>query len=187
MDERLDFLEWDFKPQLHEWQKEIQDIVKLLSDNNQNEKNAIKQTKKKFLTHETYEALTYTTTSTVACVRFLLEEKGFKYVLTRRFSSDPVEQLIGAIHQMIGENFKGYATAVSQAFEKILQTGIAYNSIYGNTILSRESEKEYALIRHLEKSEIKIIKAASPSYIFILTSFIFSDTRAIKKTSRYSI
>ncbi|KAK4025172.1 hypothetical protein OUZ56_010672 [Daphnia magna] len=53
---------------------------------------------------------------------------------------------------MIGGNFKGYATAVSQAFEKILQTGIAYNSIYGNTILSRESEKEYALIQKLQPS-----------------------------------
>jgi hypothetical protein len=55
----------------------------------------------------------------------LLEVLGFKFVLTRRFSSDPIEQLFGAIRQLIGGNFKGDATAVSQAFEKILRTGIA--------------------------------------------------------------
>ncbi|KZS09137.1 Uncharacterized protein APZ42_026709 [Daphnia magna] len=171
LDERLHFLESDFNPQLHEWHQEIENLIKSMPDNNQSDKAAIKKTKKKFLTHETYEALTYTTTSTVACIRYLLEELDFKYVLTRRFSSDPVEQLFGAIRQLIGGNFKGDATAVSQAFEKILRTGIAYNSIYGNTTLSRESEKEYKLIRYSEKSKIEMVKALRllpPSSLLIL-------------------
>jgi hypothetical protein len=124
-DERLHFLEFDFNPQLHAWHKEIQNLIKTMPNNSKADKETIKKTKTKFLTQETYEALTYTTMSTVACIRYLLEVLGFKFVLTRRFSSDHIEQLFGAIRQLIGGNFKGDATAVSQAFEKILRTGIA--------------------------------------------------------------
>jgi hypothetical protein len=77
--------------------------------------------------------------------------------------------LFGAIRQLIGGNFKGVAIAVSQAFEKILRTGIAY-TIYGNTTLSREPEKEYTLIRDAEKSKIAIVKALRllPSSSFLI-------------------
>lgn len=57
---------------------------------------------------------------------------GFKFVLTRRFNSDNIEQFSNAIRQMTGEDFKGDAVAVSQAFENIVRTGIAYCSKNGN-------------------------------------------------------
>ncbi|KAH6945811.1 hypothetical protein HPB50_010061 [Hyalomma asiaticum] len=39
-----------------------------------------------FLTKETHHALVFTTVSNVQCIRFLLH-RGFKFVLTRKFSS----------------------------------------------------------------------------------------------------
>ncbi len=102
MDERLHFLEFDFNPRLHAWDEEIQNLIKTMPNNSKADKDAIKKTKTKFLTQETYEALTYTTTSTsVACIRYLLKVLGFKFELTRRFSSDPIEQLFGAIRQLM--------------------------------------------------------------------------------------
>ncbi|KAI9555873.1 hypothetical protein GHT06_018390 [Daphnia sinensis] len=186
LDERLHFLEWDFNPKLHEWHREVDDIVKRMPDGTKEEEDAIKEAKKKFLTHETYEALTFTTSSTVACIRHLLQKLGFKYVLTRRFSSDPVKQLFGAIRQMMVSNFKGDATAVSQAFEKILRTEIAYNSIYGNTTLSRESEKEYELIRNSEKCKIKMTKALTllPESNFIMLNEIYKAPVRPKTSSQ---
>lgn len=51
--------------------------------------NACKVHGKKFLSSETYQALTLTSKSTVLCVRYLLDS-GYFYVLTRGLSSDPV-------------------------------------------------------------------------------------------------
>ncbi len=114
MDERIHFLEFDFNPQLHAWHEQIQNLIKTMPNNSKADKDAIKKTKTKFLTQETYEALTYTTTSTVARIRYLLEVLGFKFVFTRRFPSDPIEQLFGAFRQLIGGNFKDDVTAVSK-------------------------------------------------------------------------
>lgn len=127
-----------------------------------------KQEKLKFLTKETYNAIVFTSKSTVQCVRYLLEEIGFHFVLTRRLSSDNIEELFGAIRQMIGGNFKGDAVAVSQAFDKILRTGIAYVTINGNTRLSRESEKQYMLLRNNENNK----KRAANELMFLPSSFI---------------
>lgn len=68
-------------------------------------------------------------------------------MLTRRFSSDNVEQFFGAIRQMAGGNFSCDAVIVSQSFEKILRTGIAECAVEGIKPLSRETEKQYNLIR----------------------------------------
>jgi hypothetical protein len=84
-------LEFDFNPQLRDWHQELQNIIKSIPNNNKADKDAIKKTKTKFLAQETYETLTYTTSSIVECIRYFLEELRFKYVLTRRFSIDPIE------------------------------------------------------------------------------------------------
>ncbi len=101
----------------------------------------------RFLTKETYFVLQFTNKSTVDCVRFLLPELNFEYVITQRFSSDSIEQLFSANRQMTVGNFKGGTTAASQAFEKILRTGILYSSINRNTQLEREQERHYKIIR----------------------------------------
>jgi hypothetical protein len=51
-----------------------------MPNNNKADKDALKKTKKKFLTQETYEALTYTTYTIVACIRYFIEELNFKLV-----------------------------------------------------------------------------------------------------------
>jgi hypothetical protein len=51
-----------------------------MPNNNKADKDALKKTKKKFLTQETYEALTYTTYTIVACIRYFIEELGFQFV-----------------------------------------------------------------------------------------------------------
>jgi hypothetical protein len=67
--------------------------------------------------------------------------------LTRRFSSDEIEQLFGAVCQMVGGNFNLDARSSTYSFEKILRTGIAYASIDGTVHLMREKQEEYQLVR----------------------------------------
>lgn len=69
---------------------------------------------------------------------------------------------------MIGGNFKGDALAVSQALKKNLWTGIAYNSINGNTRLNRETEKQYKLIRYHDSTR----KLAGNELLFLPSSFL---------------
>jgi hypothetical protein len=54
-----------------------------------------------FLSKETYEALIFTCASTAACVRYLLKERKFKFVLTRRFSTDNIKRMFGAIRSIL--------------------------------------------------------------------------------------
>ncbi|KAL1476183.1 hypothetical protein MTO96_036703 [Rhipicephalus appendiculatus] len=103
-DERLQWLEKDFP-----------DYLETLH-------NACKRSQKKFLSAETYEALLLTSKSTVLCVKYLLES-GFYYVLTRNFSSDPVELLFSSMRQMAGGNDWLDARAVTFSLERILRTG----------------------------------------------------------------
>ena len=78
----------------------------------------------------------FTTLSTVTAVRYLLDF-GFAFVLTRKFSSDDIEMFFGAVRQMMGGNFQGDAYNFNTSWERILRTGIAYNSISSNVILHR--------------------------------------------------
>lgn len=78
-----------------------------------------KPEKQKFLAKETYHAVYFTSASIVACIRYLLNELRFKFVLTTRFLSDNIEQLFGAVRQMARGNFKYDAVPVSQIFKKL--------------------------------------------------------------------
>ncbi|KAH7952101.1 hypothetical protein HPB52_018393 [Rhipicephalus sanguineus] len=53
--------------------------------------------RREFLTKGTYEALLLTTYSTVACIKYLLTEEKFLFVLTRKFNSDPIDQDRGGL------------------------------------------------------------------------------------------
>ncbi|KZS22032.1 Uncharacterized protein APZ42_010912 [Daphnia magna] len=74
---------------------------------------------------------------------------------------------------------KSPSNASHQVMPPYLIYHISLTGSVSRIIYIDKSEKEYALIRNLEKSEIKMIKAMQ----FLPASF-FLDTRAIKKTSR---
>ncbi|KAH6919543.1 hypothetical protein HPB50_029459 [Hyalomma asiaticum] len=76
-----------------------------------------------FLTKETHHALVFTTVSNVQCIRFLLH-RGFKFVLTRKFSSDPIESLFGTLRRSAGCNDMLDVRSALSGLEKMLKTGI---------------------------------------------------------------
>lgn len=69
---------------------------------NQERKGEKKGRTEKMLTKETFEALKFTTKSTVNTVCYYLLDNGFNFVLTRRFSSDDFERFFGSVRQMMG-------------------------------------------------------------------------------------
>ncbi len=134
----------------------------------------VKNLKKKRFTKETYRALRFTTLSTVATVKHLLNE-GFDYVLIRKFSSDSIEMFFGAMRQMMGGNFQGDAYSVITSFERIIKTGIAYCSLDGNTVLEREKPKEYNLLKEqrMNKKRSRLILDFLPSsYLLVLDELL---------------
>jgi hypothetical protein len=88
----------------------------------------------KALSNETAEALIFTSQSTFECINYLLHN-GFYYVLTRRFSPDPIESLFSSIRLGGGSNDMTDARAAEYAIKKMLQTGIIIDSDYGNVVL----------------------------------------------------
>ena len=69
---------------------------------------------------------------------------------------------------MMGSNFQGDAQNFITSWERILRTGIAYNSISSNVILHRETQKDYELVR--AKTITK--KRAKNELIFLPSSFL---------------
>ena len=122
-------------------------------------------------TKETYQAILLTSRSTGACVRYMLDDVGFHFVLTRKFSSDKIESHFGAIRQLLGGNFKGDAVSVMYVTEKIIRTGMAYSSIHENVILEKEKQKSYELIRangNRKKETSTILSSLRESILEIL-------------------
>jgi hypothetical protein len=115
-DECLNWLKTDFP-------KYIQDL-----------QHASKNCNMKALSNETAEALIFTSQSTFECINYLLHN-GFYYVLTRRFSPDPIESLYSSIRLGGGSNDMTDARAAEYAIKKMLQTGIIIASDYGNVVL----------------------------------------------------
>ena len=86
--------------------------------------------------------------------------------------------MFGSFRQMMGGNFQGDAMAVSQAFQKSLRTGIAYSSVNGNVPLSKENDKEYAMVRseHASKKRARIELMYLPSsYLLILDDLLLGQ------------
>lgn len=115
-DERLDWLEIVF----------IEYLLEL-------KKNSLPQN---FLTKETYHALVLTTHSNVECIRYLLREKEFGFVLTRKFSSDPLEALFGFLRRTAGCNDALDMRATLNGLEKMLKTGLIASSNQSNVASS---------------------------------------------------
>ncbi|KAH7953707.1 hypothetical protein HPB49_011506 [Dermacentor silvarum] len=72
-------------------------------------------------TCETFEALRFTTKSTVETARFLLRN-GVNCVLTRKLNSDPIEAIFGRIRFMCGGNDMLDARAVTTALDHIIKS-----------------------------------------------------------------
>jgi hypothetical protein len=95
-----------------------------------------------FLTSETYEAISITTKSTIAKIKFLLDEAGFQFVLTRKFNSDNLERKFSALRQANGGNYNNMdAKTAIYGIEKLLRTGITYSAVGCNVPISREKQQ----------------------------------------------
>jgi hypothetical protein len=84
------------------------------------------------LTKETSHALTFTAKSTYLCIKYLLNEVGFYYVLTRSFSSDCVEAMFSHVRLKGGSNDATDARAAEYAMRQILRCGIIKASTSAN-------------------------------------------------------
>jgi hypothetical protein len=69
----------------------------------------------------------------ITCIRFLLQESGFYYVLTRSFSSDAVEATFSHVRLRGGSNDAMDARTAEYAMRQILRCGIVKASKFSNT------------------------------------------------------
>ncbi|KAH9366530.1 hypothetical protein HPB48_010316 [Haemaphysalis longicornis] len=99
-----------------------------------------------FLTKETYEALLLTTYSTAACVRYLLVTQKFFFVITRKFSSDPIESMFGTLRRSLGCNDQLDVRSGMSGLEKLLKTGIAAASEESNVLHTEQPEPSKGLL-----------------------------------------
>lgn len=173
-DERLYFLEIEFPEILRKWESEIERWETVIFD--------------KRNLPSTCTSILFTSLPTVGCVKYLLDELKFKFVLTRRLSSDNVQQIFGVVRQMAVGNFNCDAVSVSQSFEKILRTGIAETSENENTILRRETEKEYHLTSNSESGKKRTVNELLVSCWFLKISWrlLVSFTLNVKVVMHYN-
>jgi len=98
-----------------------------------------------FLTDETHNALIFTCKSTAACIRYLLG-LGFRFVLTRNFSTDAIERFFGAVRAQCGANDTPNPSNCIDSINKIVRTSIGYASINGNVPLETDSHEKRAYL-----------------------------------------
>ncbi|KAH8027278.1 hypothetical protein HPB51_004105 [Rhipicephalus microplus] len=79
-----------------------------------------------------YEAFLLTTYSAVVCIKYLLTEEKFLFVLTRKFNSDPIKSLFGTLRMYSRCNDMLNVRSVLQGLEKVLKTGLAASSMASN-------------------------------------------------------
>uniref|UniRef100_A0A147BC10 Putative transposase protein n=1 Tax=Ixodes ricinus TaxID=34613 RepID=A0A147BC10_IXORI len=115
-------------------------------------------TPRQFLSKETYEALLLTTYSTVSCVRHLLTKEHYLFVLTRKFSSDPIESLFGTLRRSVGCNDQLDVRSTLSGLEKMLKTGIATASRASNVAHSGDTEPHLQGLRHVQPRASKELK-----------------------------
>jgi len=90
-DPRLSWLVNDFLGYFHSWKQSIENRPGKFDKTAQ---------AKMFISRQTYEGLQITVHSIVDCVKFLLHNKICSYVLTERFSQDPLENYFGRQRSM---------------------------------------------------------------------------------------
>lgn len=98
-----------------------------------------KLNKIKGLTKETAHALIFTAQSTSECVKYLLQEQHFYYVLTRSFSSDAVESMFSHIRMGGGSHDATDAKTAHYAIQQILKTGIIKASTSANVLSTNDT------------------------------------------------
>jgi hypothetical protein len=86
--------------------------------------NTSAKKKMKGLTKETAHALIFTSHSTSACIKYLLTETNFYFVLTRAFNSDAIESMFSNIRMRGGSHDATDANAAHYAIQNILKSGI---------------------------------------------------------------
>ncbi|EFA03660.1 Transposable element P transposase-like Protein [Tribolium castaneum] len=86
------------------------------------------------LSNETAEALVFTAISTAQCVKYLISDLNFYYVLTRKFNSDAVESIFSNVRLRGGSNDITDCRAAEYALRQILRTGFIKNVDNTNTI-----------------------------------------------------
>ncbi|KAH9368459.1 hypothetical protein HPB48_012611 [Haemaphysalis longicornis] len=94
---------------------------------------------KNFLTKETYQGLLFTSISNVKCIRYLLEVMRFRFILTRKMSSDPIEAFFEGLRKSAGSNDQTDVRAVLSGIEKALKTGTACTSSSSNVMTADSS------------------------------------------------
>lgn len=85
-DPRLSWLTTDFLDYFRKWLNSINERPGEFSKTDQG---------KMFISDQTYEGLQITSHSLVACIKFLLSNQICQYVMTERFSQDPLENYFG--------------------------------------------------------------------------------------------
>jgi hypothetical protein len=110
-DERLHWLEDTFTKYIDE--------IQIVSAN----------VRKQGFSKETAHALQFTAVlSTRLCIKFLLQESGFNYVLTRSFSSDAIESMFSHVRLRAGSSNATDARGAEYALRQILRCGIIKSS-----------------------------------------------------------
>lgn len=132
-DQRLEWLSKTFLPYLEKWKKYCKNLHHPAG----------------FFTNETYQALVLTTKSNIEFIKYLLEENGFTYVLTRKFSTDNVERLFSTVRTMGGGNNKCDVTAATCAMDRIARTALVAASIDQNVPLDKETAPASVLIARI--------------------------------------
>ncbi|KAJ4446344.1 hypothetical protein ANN_13039 [Periplaneta americana] len=120
----------------------------------------------KGLTNETVEALLFTVKSTVECVTFLLQN-GFFYVLTRRFSGDPVEAVFSAVRMGGGSNDITDARTAACAIKRMLKSGIMISSKSAN-VASRNQNYCGDSLPSTSSSAESVDENILPDYVTVL-------------------
>lgn len=81
-----------------------------------------------------------TTRWNVECIRYLLEEISFHFVLTRKMSSDPVKSFFGWLGKSAGANHQTDVCAVLTGIEKTVKTGVILASSTSNIMAAEDSD-----------------------------------------------
>lgn len=90
--------------------------------------------------------------ASVQCIRFLLD-RGLKFVLTRKFSSDPIESLFGTLRWSADCNDMLDVRSALSGLEKLLKTGIVAASHTSNVLSSALFAFSGSIIRSGEPSK----------------------------------
>ncbi|KAH7984636.1 hypothetical protein HPB52_023306 [Rhipicephalus sanguineus] len=101
-----------------------------------------------FLTKETRRGLLIKTISNVECVRYLLMVMRFRFVLTKKMSSDPIEAFFGWLRKSAGLNDQTDVRAVLSGIEKSLKTSIACTSSSSNVMTADSSSCSSSALLH---------------------------------------